>query len=625
LDDFTFSTYEPDPAGCPARLVGADPGRPLGDEFFAPGGRFVGFDPATGRRAEVPEVPFAAFAVDAIAADKLSKLDELKAFWQRLGLSDPRQFDLVYRLGRGAGVLTKAEAADAVQYPPLAAWLSTRPDAVNQFLDWALEDRDFATRSFPRMVQALRQKPDVTTKLGQTVRDRGIRSLKEGDRDQAATALEVVLPMVAPSKAGGVWGELLGSFADPDALPWPMRCYLLPKFARFRQQQGQAGVDPALARWLAVPTDRLADLLQLDLPKAYHHEAARAALGRDGEPTDELARAVGGHPALAMALLKPDVADEARAAGLFERLLATTPGTGWLDEAVAAGDDYPAPLRSRFLDAALAADAFSPEQLARTRGPRVLELFAGQAALDRFGSRLLATPPDDLLWSAPLADFLDQLAADPAAGDVVKARVAAVQTARQYLTEPTFAPDRMAMVADALRLSPPVLPAAAKDAVFKAVVEELARRPADGDGYQADLEAVLSQFGGVLATGPADLAENLLRELRAKTDMTRRAGPTTAFLAVCLGAAKGPELAGKLDGLDGPAFALASEAARKGGSKLLDEVDANTREWPAPARAQWGFLRTAVKPAGTLRYVRDAQFFVIGSAAASLAWYFFGR
>ena len=61
------------------------------------------------------------------------------------------------------------------------------------------------------------------------------------------------------------------------------------------------------------------------------------------------------------------------------------------------------------------------------------------------------------------------------------------------------------------------------------------------------------------------------------------------------------------------------------GKTLLDAIDARTADWPRSAKAQWGFLKTAVKPQGAGRYVRDAQFAVIGAAVASLAWYFFGR
>ena len=312
---------------------------------------------------------------------------------------------------------------------------------------------------------------------------------------------------------------------------------------------------------------------------------------------------------------------------LFDKLLALAPQTAWLDDVVGAGDDFPAATRNRFVETALATGKVDADRLVRTRGPRLLDLFAGQTSLDKLAAQLLAAPPDDLLRSAPLLDFLDKLKDDPAAGGAVKSRIAAVQTARDFLQSPVFTSDKLTGAADALRFSPPVLPASAKGETFAAVAAELARRT-DSDSFQTDLEATLTHLGGVLANDPADLCENLLRDLRGRTDLTRRAAPTAAFLAVALGAAKSPELDGKLDGLDGPAFALAADAAKRGGTKLLDDIDRRAADWPKSAKAQWGFLRTAVRPQGVKRYVRDLEFFLLGGCVATIGWYLwtqFGR
>ena len=338
LDAFTFSTYESDPLGCAARLVGHDPG-PAADGEATPDLPASCYEPphaaynlGNGRRTPTADVPFAAFAVKAAAAGEYGPLDEVKSTWERLGLKDARQFDLVFRLTRGTGTLTKDEAAETLQHAPLASWISARADVLQQFLEWALDDRAFATASLTRAVQALRQKPDVLAKLAQTVREAGVKALKANQRDRAATALEVVLPMVAPTKANGIWGELIATLAEPDALAWETRGYLLPKFVRFKQQQGVTGVDAGLAKWLAAPADKLADLLALDLPKPYHLAAARAALLRDGEPTPALAATLARHPALALTLLQPAEAGEERAGKLFDALLAEAPQHPWLED-----------------------------------------------------------------------------------------------------------------------------------------------------------------------------------------------------------------------------------------------------------------------------------------------------
>ena len=624
LDAFTFSTYESDPLACPARLVGHDLGAADGDEprdlsetcYTAPN---FAFHLATGRRTALPaEVPFAQFAVKAAAGGEYAALDEVKSTWERLGLKDARQFDLVFRLTRGTGTLTKGEAAETLQHAPLASWISTRADVLQQFLEWSLDDRDFAKTSLTRAVQALRQKPEVTAKLAQTVREAGLKALKANDRDRAATALEVILPTVAPTKANAVWGELLTQLAEPDALAWEVRNYLLPKFVRFKQQQGVAGVDAGLAKWLVAPADKLADLLALDLPKHYQLAAARAALLCD-EPGVALATTLARHPALALTLLQPAVTGEEVAGKLFDSLLSETPQHPWLEDLLGKASDYTPQSLNRYFESTLAAGKVDADRVIRTSGPRLLELFAGQTGLDKVGTQLLATPPDDLLRNAGLLDFLTKLLDESQVSAELKARIRAVTTVKAYLDAPSFDGATMDAVAAALATAPPVVPAATKGELFTALAKALAGK-ADDSALQSHLETTLVHFGASLANDPTDLYENLLRDLRTRTDFGRHANLAPTFLAVALGATNAPELAGKLDGLDGHAFAVASDAAKRGGSRLLAEIDRRAVAWPTSARTQWGFLSAAVRPRGAAGVLRDIGLVAAGVVGASVVW-----
>ena len=157
----------------------------------------------------------------------------------------------------------------------------------------------------------------------------------------------------------------------------------------------------------------------------------------------------------------------------------------------------------------------------------------------------------------------------------------------------------MDATAKALATPPPVVPAGTKGELFTAVANALAGK-ADDSGLQSDLETALVHFGPALATDATDLYENLLRDLRTRTDFGRHANLVPTFLAVALGATKSPDLAGKLDGLDGHAFAVASDAARRGGTRLLAEIDRRAEAWPKSARTQWGFLSAAVRPRGAM-------------------------
>ncbi len=628
LEEFTFSTYESEPRSSPARLVGYDGGSAdwdLPTDCYSDGG--VAFNTFTGRQSLLStEVPFSEFAANALASGEFGPLDEFKATWQRLGMAGYRQFDLVFRLARGTGVLSKEETTEALQYPPLAAWVAGRSDAQKQFLEWALEDRDFANASFSRVVQSLRQKTDVITKLGTTVREEGLKALKAGDKNRTANALEVILPMVAPAKANAVWAELLGQITDPDSLSWEMRWYLLARFVRFKQQQNpNAGVDPALVKWTDVPAEKLAELLAVELPRSYQLAGTRACLAREGEPSSTFARTLTSHPSLALTLLQPTDVKAAtdKQEKLYDTLLAEAPFHPWFEDLIGKASDYPPVLLNKFFEATLTAGKVDAAPVIRSHGPRLLELFAGQSGLDRVGRQFLADPPHDILHSPSLLEFLGKLREEPQVGEDVKSRAAAVQAVRAYLDEPTFSAETMKPAGDALAVTPPVVPPGTKQEVFAAVSEELAKRASDA-GLQSDLEAALVHFGPVLAADSTDLYENLLRDLRGRTDFARNTNLAYTFLAVALGATEAPELAGKLEGLDVQAFAIAAEAGKRGGNRMLTEIDRRTESWPKSAKTQWGFLKAAVQPPGLKRLVRDIAFFAAGAGIASLGWLIYG-
>jgi hypothetical protein len=620
VERLTFSTAEAEPLGCTARVIGYDPG-PDGPDLPAACYRTgVGLNTFTGKRTDLKaDVPFAPFAVAALADGNLTPLDDLKATWQRLGVKNAAKFDLVFRLARGTGTITKEEAADALQHPPLAAWVSARADVLNQLLEWALDDRTFARDSFGRAVQTLRQKPDVLAKLTTGVRTAGDDALAAGDRTRTANAFEVILPMVAPAKANAVWGELLTRGTDPDKLSWEMRWYLLPRFVRFKQQtQPTSGVDPAFARWLDVPADRLGEFLALDLPKAYQLTAARSALKREPEPSALLVTTLAKHPPLVLELLKGDGAE-----GLYAGLLAHAPERGWFEDVVHAAADYTPAVLNSFFETTLEGNKLDADRLIRTQGNKLLELFAGRSGLDRLGTRFLAAPPADVYTNSTVLNFLGRLREQDGVSDEVRARIDAVRTVRAYLDSPTFDPNTVSPVASAVTLTPPVLPAAAKDDLFDAVAHTLAGR-VNKNTFQGDLEAAMNGFGDTLARDGTDLFENLLREVRKRLpEVGKSANAAEAFLAIALGAAN-DRLTPNPEGLDGHAFAVASDAAKLGGNKLLTELDRRSGNWPKDARTKWGFLLAAVRPKS--RWQRDLVCAAVGGAVvavAAVAWKFF--
>jgi hypothetical protein len=624
LEGFTFSTYEPDPRSAPVRLVGHDTGRPesdLPDNCYA-GGQ-VAFNLATGRKSELgSEVPFAAFTVGVLTENKLAPLDDLQTTWQLLGLTDAKQFDLVYRLSHGPAALTKEEAAAAVQHPTLAAWIAARPDTVSRFVAWALDDTDFAHRVLSRLVATFRQKTDAAARVAAEVRQAGLSAVTSGARDRTANALEVILPMVAPAKANAVWGELLAHVPDPNVLTWDMRRYLLPRLARFKHPSGPApGVDPALVKWLDVPANELQELLALELPKAYHLAAARTSLNRDGEPTATFARTVATQPVVILDLLRgSDASAGDRAAALFDALLTEVPDRPWFEDVLEHGGTFAPGTRNRLFEVALAARKIDPDQLIRKKASTLLALFSGGPGLDQLGRLFLATPPADVFTDRTLLEFLGKLKDEPQVSADVKDRIAAVQVVRRFLDKTDLTSETLTPVASALATQPPILPASARTQLLEAVTAELGRR-SQSDEFQRDLELVLLHFGSVLAENPAGLYRELLRRHRTRRDFGSSARSVQAFLALALGAAQNEDVAKATEGLEGEAFAIATDTARRGGRRMIADIDAHAKSWPKSARIQWGFLVEAVRPKEIGRSLRELGLFAAGAGAATIVWF----
>ncbi|MFO0798597.1 MAG: hypothetical protein U0804_14070 [Gemmataceae bacterium] len=619
LDGFTFSTYEPDPRGGAIRLVGHDTGRPDADlpDACYDGGS-VAFNPATGRRSDLrAEVPFAAFAVGALAAGETAPLDDLQATWQLLGLTDVRLFGLVHRLSRGPAALTKDEATAAATHPALAAWVAARPGAVSQYVAWALDDTDFAHRALSRMVAPLRQRADAVGRVAAEVREAGLAAVTAGDRGRAANALEVILPMVAPARANAVWGDLLAHVPDPAVLAWDMRHYLLPRLVRFKHPGASAtAVDADLVPWLDAPADQLRELLALGLPAPYRLATAAACLNREGEPSTTFAHAVATQPGIVLDLLR---AEGDRGVALFEKLLAEVPTRRWFEDVLAHAAAFAAGTRNRLFEATLAAGKIDPDQLIRGQGAVLLSVFAGESGLDRLGRMFLATPPADVVSNPTLLDFLGNLKDQPQVGADVADRAAAVLTVRRFLDGLDFSAETLAQVAAALAVRPALFHESAIAQVLDGVSAELVRR-SESEAFQRDLELVLVHLGPVLADGPAGLYRELLRRHRARREFGPASPALHGFLAVALGAA-GDDIAKATEGLEAEAFAVATDAARRGGRRALRRIDARSKDWPKSARARWGFLVEAVRPKEVGRSFRELSLFAAGAGAATVVWF----
>jgi hypothetical protein len=627
LDGFTFSTYERDPQHCPARVVGTcwDEAADLDLPAACYAGS-VAYNAYTGRKSELAaEPPFVAFAVSALAERQPAALDEFLATCQHLGVKEPALFELVYRLARGSGPLTREESQQALHHPALCSWVATRPEALGQFLEWALEDQRYAMATFSRAVAALRQKPDVLGRLAQAVQERGLAALRAGDLVRTRNALEALMPMVAPARSAAVWDDLLGSIPDPEELPWEMRCYLLPRLARLRPLAPDSG----LGRWLNVPAERLAALLALDVPEAWRLSASLACLRRDGEPSPELARTLAAHPQLVLATLQQPPADaegEARAVALFRAVLVEAPGHSWGEDLVRHGRSLPGMLLDSCLGIAFESGHVTAAHLvAAGHGPALLELLKGGPTLDQLAAQLLGQSADHLGTDPRRDEFLQGLTGVAGLCPKVRARLDACLGLRAFLEKPSLERPALDRVAAALRLEPPLVSPDVCDEVVVLLGAELAGR--GGEDVQRDLETVLLALGPSWPGGATALYRALLPHRDSERPFWKQPDLVHAFLAVALGAPQSGELAGLLDNLDAEAYALAQQAARRGRTRVLAAIDRRTAPWPAAARSQWAFLARAVRPRGMRQLLREAAVFLAGLAvggAGVLGLHWFG-
>lgn len=606
-DDLTFSTYETNPQSTTARIIGCDRSR---FEIGLPDGCFenghVAFDPKSGRKSTLPrEIGYSTIAVSSLASGDLALVDEFRATWQRLGLTDTTQFDLIDRLFRGQGSLDRDEMTRALQSPAVAVWVSARPDAVRQLTEWALDDIAFATGPFTRVVQAMRSQTDRMGSLADSVRSAGFEAVNSGDVIRAGNALDVILPMVAPAKAQAAWADVQA--IDPASLTWETRWKLLPRLVQ------QANATPTgLAAWLNVPSKKLTDFLALDLPRAYMLMALRSDRPSEDWPT--VAGALDRHPSFAVSTLKPShEEDHARVESLFESLVVSQPGRSWFEEVLASAEEFPKSLLNRIFTVQLEKGSTDPDRLIRMHGPALVEHFRGQPGLETLATRFLSAPPADLLQQTGLIDFLTHLKTtdDPE----LKPRIEAVRCVHEFLEVPNPERTGLRALAEALNLAPSPLPGTAKTSVFRAISDELARR-VDSKDFQSDVEAVACELGNTLAKGPTDLFQDMLREWRAKTDFASNVNAVAATLGIALGA---PTCEGTgFDGLEADAFAIAAASSKAGRQRMLDAIDARTAEWPKDAKAKWGFLKEAVRPPSS-RWGRDFACFLFGAVSVTLA------
>ncbi len=613
LEGMTFSTFESNIQTAETRIVGTY--WPDANDRDLPAacydGLGVGFNLRTGTKTAVnTELPFVSFAVKQLASGQPKQFDEFCTNWQRLGVKNIEMLDLVYRLDYHPQQVTKEESQKALQDHILAAWLATKPDVATRFLPWALEDMSYATTVYSRLVAGLRQQPAVLQQLGSRVQEESKQALVSGQVARLRTALEVILPMIAPAKARTIWQELFQGIPDPTALSWEMRAYLLPWYARQHPLTLGQSLDQDQSRWLTIPIDHLADFLAMDLPQSYQI-AGILKSAQSSEQQDKIAQVLTQHPALVLITLnqlaqQPDGIQ--RAVGLFMAIHQAS-SRSWLDDLIRNGKSLNAAMLDRCLLVAMQSPQTDVRSLVRQHGGSLLELISGTKSLDRLAELLLQNEGDELIADDALAAFLDRLMAHPGISPGVWSRLDAAVAVKGFLQHPSLHVDTLKQINSALRLEPPLFSKATLEKFIRSIGHLISHDPNDA---QAKLETVLMTVGPNVEGGPSGLYRQLFQMQSMQKDFWRKEELLLAFMALSLDASQSEEVNAALNELDAEAYRLVQGMRQHGGKQLVQRLDALTTSWPRSARRQWGFLIHSEKDHAPPRALRDLCMIIAG-------------
>lgn len=622
METFTFCTYTHNPLDTKARVVGTEPeseDQELPHSCYDGAG--VGVNYYTGTKTSLDiDLPFVEFAVQVLASGNHSPLDDFRATWQRLGIRDMALVDMVYRLGRGPDAITKDEAIKALQDTALASWIAPRAEYQQLFLQWALDDIDFATVSFPRVATALRQRPDHLAKLATQIHDAGWEAVKAGNLTTSRCALEVLLPMVSPVSGQAIWGDLLKQQADPEALSWEMRCYLLPKLTRLRPLTVGQEADADIRRWLNVPADKLSAFLGLSLSQGHHVAACLQAINQSKSNLPSVGKALAGNQPMALVVLQQLLANpegKGTAHELYAELVREEPQPSWLNELFKLDPPVPASVLNRCLGTSLdqGVSALDPIPFIKQHGTSLLERLGGQGNLDRLAALVLAGQAGDLLQDPAMKSFLLGLEGKSGMSGPVEERLSALLQVHRYLEQPTVRPDHLTAVSRAMQLEPPLFGQATKQQLLQAALSSMGSTT-----FQDELVSLLLNWGKLFG-GPSALYRECLKISQQHKAFWKNQDQLQAFLAVALDGTTSEMLNTETEGLEAEAYFIVENLVRRGGKKAWQEMDARLVEWPRPAKRQWQFLSQAVMPQQARGLGRDLLAAIIGAVITAVVFF----
>ena len=285
LKGFSFSTYESDPLGCFARLVGTcwpdAVGMDLPTSCYSGSG--LAFNSYSGRQTRLLVAsPYAEFAADAAIRGDWDAIDRFHQTSRCLGVTEGHLLDLVFRL-EGRGEVTKDELGLGIGEPKLAPWIALRPGVAARILGFACEDPAFWKTPAPCPGCPGPRDPATRSEYVRSAVECGSAVIRGSDVARARNLFESVLNAFVPSEVTSIQEDLFESIDNPNLIDWEIYKYIIYNFIIFNKNLSIFDTERR-RRWLSPLPDQIERLLLLDLSREDKVLACCESLRRDGQP-----------------------------------------------------------------------------------------------------------------------------------------------------------------------------------------------------------------------------------------------------------------------------------------------------------------------------------------------------
>jgi hypothetical protein len=604
LAGLTFSTYESEPLGCAARVIGtcweASAAQDLPSACYAGSG--LAFNVTSGRCSPLPgDAPYAAAALAALETGRYADLERFFAAWERLGLQDAGLLYLAWRIDQGGGPVSKEDSQAACGHPCLAALLLGRPPVAEQVVGWALDDAAYRAAVFPPLLEAVRAQPPVVDRLADHLREAGLAALRAPDLDRARLAFEELLRAAAPGRFQNLWRDLFAALQDPSQLPMEARFYLLPRVLDRELDRKSPQDAERVRRWLAVPPEQLERLLGLDIAPGHKAAACVACLERDPAPGPAVRRTLAKHPDLLLEVL-PGIDPDERAIDLFDGALKEMRQVRLANELAGRAAALRPPVLDHCLDAALRRNPAEAEEVIREHGGRLLARLPKGRSVVRLAEGILSDRAADPGAHPRLMEFLGKLPGCPAGkhlSDGARRRLEDLLTVTRFHGQPSLEGESLRRVAAALGRLPRASPAATErcQRTLSAAAQALFQH--DDENVKSALEAVLAVLGPAAGRNPAQLYRDLVATYRQEPyarQFWKKPELLCALVAVGFREVGRPGLAAQLDGeCRRAAVELVGQVPRNRRTEVRGLLEERAAAWSKAARDSW-LGATAARP-----------------------------